>query len=159
MARCTGLALSLNSEIVCVQIVMARANVPTSLRSYGLCHYTAHAGGVYIADRSSVPRRELGVTAWRAFRPEDVCGAFTVVVWQSVFRTISEQAEPECFPHPADFIVWVRGVRPGCGSCHRMWGSLPPFHFFYIQLILQKITSILQKRIFMLNDMIFITPA
>ena len=31
---------------------------------------------------------------------------------------------------PPDFVVWVRGVRPGCGSCHRMWGSLPPFHFF-----------------------------
>ena len=48
------------------------------------------------------------------------------VVWQSVFRTIAGQAEPECFPTP-DFVVCARGIRTGCGSWHRMWGVIAPF--------------------------------
>ena len=34
---------------------------------------------------------------------------------------------------PQEIVVWVRGVRPGCGSCHRMCASVPPFHFVYIR--------------------------
>ena len=34
-----------------------------SFANYGHGHYTAHADGVYIADLSSVPRGELGMTA------------------------------------------------------------------------------------------------
>ena len=51
------------------------------------------------------------------------------VVWQSVFRSIAGQTEPECFPTP-NFVVWIHGIRTGCGSWHLMWGVIAPFPFF-----------------------------
>ena len=46
-----------------VQSVPVRVNLATSFGNYGHGHCTAHADGVSIADRSSVPGGRLGVTA------------------------------------------------------------------------------------------------
>ena len=56
-------------------------------------------------------------------------GAFTAVVWQSVFRTISGQAEPECFATPQTSSFGSAEYGPDVARAIGCGGHCPLFIF------------------------------